>query len=268
MNEEMYQPGDPVADILFNWSPLIGAVLACLFGIILLQQGFRAYVKAARLKKSGVRGHAIITRKWMKKGYVDRDERHLSKPTKYHFLQFERSDSGRNFSEKEVAPIDVWSEVELGDQVEVIYLQGSSLMRLAAWPDLLGHSAGLVQLAAGSVLVAVSSGMLISGAFAAVRNPEYRSIGADWLSAQAEVLNIGIPADPYIRLFAPDKKYIQVVFGDTQGGALMANQQVILLSPEQFSGRDISVGNVIKAWMDPGNEYNAVLDIERDLSLH
>ncbi|OED45993.1 hypothetical protein AB838_21365 [Rhodobacteraceae bacterium (ex Bugula neritina AB1)] len=268
MNEEIYQPGDPVADILFNWSPLIVAALACAFGLFLILLGFRNYVKAALLKKSGVKGHATVTQKWLKKGYVDRDDRHHTKPTKYHYLRYERSNGGKILTEKEVAPIALWKEIEPGDQVEVIYLPGRSMMRLASWPDQIGLSAGLLQLTIGALVTATSAGMMISSALAAMSGPEYRDIGPDWIVDTAEVLNVGIPADPYLRLLAPQKTYVKVVFGDTQGGALMANQRLVLLSPEQFAGHDISEGAILKAWLQPENEYNAVLEIERDLSSH
>jgi hypothetical protein len=266
MNMEFYHPGDPVADILFNWSPLIAVALVCAFGGILMSLGFRAYVRAARLKASGVPGQAKIIAKGLKKGYVDREERQRSAPTKYHFLLYERQDNGRTYRHKEVAPLDLWDRLNEGDMVEIIYLPGRPLMRLAGWSDMVGHGGGMAQMALGGLMTSVAAGMLISGALSAMSGPEFREKGAEWIADQAEVLALGQPADGYLRLFAPDIRYVRVVFGDTQGGALMANQRLILLTPEQHAGTDIREGAILKAWIDPANAYNAILDLERDRS--
>ncbi|UWQ80115.1 DUF3592 domain-containing protein [Leisingera sp. S132] len=267
MNAEIYQPGDPVADILFNWSPLVAAALACAFGAVLLHLGFWTYVKAAWLKRSGVECNARVTGKWLKKGYADRRERDRAKPAKYHYLQFERTEGGRIYSAKDVAPIALWEEVEPGDQVAVVHLPGRALMRLSGWPDHIGRNAGVFQMAAGGLITAFSASIMISGALAALGGPEYQEIGSDWIRDQAVVQRVGTPADPYIRLFAPDKIYVHVNIGDTQGGRLMANQRLVLLSPEQFAGARISENDVLKAWVDPAQANNAVLDMELDRSL-
>ena len=104
MFPEMYQPGDPVADILFNWLPFIGAVLAGAVGVVLLMLGFRSYVTAALLKKHGVRGRAVVRKKWVRRGFVKQEERARVNPMEYHYLRIERSDGGRVFSVREVAP--------------------------------------------------------------------------------------------------------------------------------------------------------------------
>lgn len=267
MIQEIYQPGDPVADILFNWSPLIGALFFGGVGLVVLVLGFRTFVKAAKLRKSGVEGQAVVRRKWIKRGYVRREDRNRTTPTKYHYLEYERETDGRAVSAREVAPIDLWRAVEPGDSVEVIYLPRGKLMRLAAWSHKIGHGAGAGQMIIGALMVSASASMVLAGALAAFSGPDYREIGQDWEIDQAEVLYVGRPADPFLRLLSPGRRYLQVVFGDTEGGALMANQRLVLLTQAQMGGQEVREGDVLRAWIDPENEYNAVLDMELDRSL-
>ncbi len=267
MITEIVKPGDPIGDVLFNWLPFLGVVAVGVVGVFMLVLGFRTYVKAAMLRKYGVKGRAVVTEKWIKKGHVDREERHRTTPPKYHYLRFERSETGQTHSEKEVAPIDLWRAVEPGDEVDVIYLPNGALMRLAGWSHTIGHGAGVVQLGAGALMVSASVGMIIPGAFSAMIGPDNKTIAPDWKKEQAEVLLVGDPADPYLRLFAPHKKYIRVVFGDTHGGAFMANIRMVLVTPAQIEEFQISDGTILAAWMDPQDEYNAILDLERDPSL-
>ena len=267
MITEILTPGDPVGDILFNWLPFLGVAAVGVVGVFLMMLGFRTYVKAAWLRKSGIKGHAVVTEKWIKKGYVDREERHRTKPLKYHYLRFERSNNGKTYSEKEVAPIDLWRDVEPGDEVEVIYLPGGALMRLSGWSHTIGHGARVVQMVAGALMGSASVSMIIPGAVSAMIRPDYKTTAPDWIPEQAEVLRIGDPADPYLRLFAPNKKYIRVVFGDTHGGAFMANTRMVLVTQAQIEEFQISDGTILAAWMDPQDEYNAILDLERDPAL-
>ncbi|MEM6974017.1 MAG: DUF3592 domain-containing protein [Pseudomonadota bacterium] len=262
--DAIHVPGDPVGDILFHWSPLIVLGLVCLFGIVLLFLGFRGYAKASILKKAGEKGDAVVTRKWIKEGYVRPEERHRIKPTKSHFLRFERGDGDARHAEEEIAPIDLWRAVEPGDTVEVIYLRGGSMMRLAATSSMIGHGAGIVQMVAGALMTAGAIGGFVGGAVAAAAGPDYRTAGPDWVADRAEILGAGPPADPFLRLFAADARWVEVVFGDTQGGALMANTRRILLKPDQASGQALSEGEILDAWIDPANEFNAILDLERD----
>jgi hypothetical protein len=262
MISEIYQPGDPVADILFNWMPLLGALLVCVLGGVMLLLGFRTYLKAALLRKSGIKGQAVVREKWLKKGTVDREDRKRTTVPKHHYLRYELETDGRVISAKEVAPIDLWRKVQPGDKVDVIYLPRGRMMRLAGWSHLIGHGAGAGQLIAGAVMVSGAVSTILGGAFSAMSGPEYQEPGPDWVADQTEVLFVGRPADPFLRLFAPGKRYVQVVFGDTRGGALMANQRLVLLTLEQMAGRELTEGNVLKAWIDPDNEYNAILDLE------
>ncbi|MEM1313807.1 MAG: hypothetical protein AAGI51_04580, partial [Pseudomonadota bacterium] len=108
-----------------------------------------------------------------------------------------------------------------------------------------------------------AASMIIEGALAAMSGPDWRDKGDDWIVERAEILQIAAPADPYLRVFAPSKRYVRVVFGDTQGRAWMANQRMILVSPEQLDGIDMSEGAILKAWMNPADEYDAILDLER-----
>ncbi|MEQ3707887.1 hypothetical protein [Tateyamaria sp.] len=116
-------------------------------------------------------------------------------------------------------------------------------------------------------MVSASVGMIIPGAVSAMIGPDNKTIAPDWKKEQAEVLLVGDPADPYLRLFAPHKKYIRVVFGDTHGGAFMANIRMVLVTPAQIEEFQISDGTILAAWVDPQDEYNAILDLERDPSL-
>lgn len=263
MFQDVYQPGDPVADFLFNWLPVVGVASVGVLGIALLIIGFRKFVKAMALKKWGAEGRAVITGKWLKEGFVRREERHRTAPLKYHYLRFQREEKGRMVSAQEVAPLDIWQACEPGDTVDVVYLPRGSLMRLANWPYKLAAGAGMAQLAIGALMTSASASMIIAGAFSAMNGPNYAEMTPDWSAERAEVLWIGDPADPYLRIFAPGKKYLQVVFGDTNGGAFMANQRLVLMSPEQLEGLDISEGTILKAWMDPLDEYNAILELER-----
>ena len=264
MIPEIVKPGDPAGDILFNWLPFLGVAAVCVVGVYLLTIGFRTYVKAAMLRKHGVKGRAVVTEKWIKKGHVDREERHRTTPPKYHFLRFERTEIGRTYSEKEVAPINLWRDIEPGDDVEVIYLPNGALMRLAGWSHKIGHAGGVAQLGIGALMTSASVGMMLPEAVSAMIGPDYKTIAPDWKQEQAEVLRIGDPSDPYLRLFAPHKKYIRVVFGDTHGGAFMANIRLVLVTRAQIEEFQISDGTILAAWMDPEDEYNAILDLERD----
>ena len=104
---------------------------------------------------------------------------------------------------------------------------------------------------------------IFAGAFSVLRGPEHRVTGEDWVRDKAEVLNMGIPSDPYKRIFAPGSQMIRVVFGETHGGAMLGNERVIWVSAEQIEAFDIAYGAILVAWMDPENEYNAILHLER-----
>jgi len=264
MMMEFHRPGDPVADILFNWLPLIGAALVCAVGLHLLSLGFAAYVKAAILRRSGVAGRAIVTAKWVEKGYVSREERRRTRPMKRYWLRFERREGRRRWAAKDIAPLGLWEETEPGAEVDVVYLPRGPFMQLSGWPNRDGRRGGGVQMSLGAVMAAGAGAMILEGAVAAMEGPDYREPGPNWIVERAEVLQVGQPANPYHRVFAPSKRLIRVVFGDTQGGAWMANQRHILISPEQADGIDLVRGAVLKAWMNPADEYDAILEIERD----
>ena len=78
---------------------------------------------------------------------------------------------------------------------------------------------------------------------------------------------MGVPADPYLRIFSPGSRMIRVVFGDTHGGAFMSNIRVLRVTADQIERFDLETGAILAAWIDPDNEYNAVLDLERQTSM-
>lgn len=263
MYQEVYKPGDPVADILFNWLPLLGAVALACFGLFIVLKGYRQYVNSVFLKEGGRPGRARVIEKWIKKGHVSSEDRHRRQPMKHYFLRYELVDDTRAFSVKQVAPIDLWKEVEPGDTVDVIVHPRRNLMRLAAWKNYIGTNGGAMQMAIGAVLAASAIGTIGAGALDALQGPEPRVAGAEWLRDRAEVLSVGIPADPFLRIFAPGTRMVNVVFGDTKGGALMGNMRMVRISGERISAFEVVDGAILGAWIDPTNEYNAVLDLER-----
>lgn len=260
--QEFYHPGDPVADILFNWLPLIGAAALLSVGLFLIFKGYYHYLNSVYLKRSGQVGRARVTAKWIKKGYVDRKERHRKPALKRYFLRFELLDDRRAFSVKQVAPVDLWNRSEPGDTVEVIYHPRLRLMHLTAWSSYSGTNGGAMQMTIGAVLLSSAIATLAVGAFEAFMGPEERQAGADWRRDKAEVLNVGTPADPFLRIFAPGSKMVRVVFGETHGGAFTANQRIIWVSASDITALDIEQGKILAARIDPEDEYNAILDLE------
>ena len=263
MLQEFYKPGDPVGDILFNWLPLLGAMACVCFGLFLIRRGYRHYLNSAYLKRSGLPGRARVTEKWVKEGYVDRKERHRTTPIKRYFLRFELLDDPRAVSVKEIAPVELWNAVEPGDTVSVIYHPRRRLMRLAAWVNYSGTNAGAAQMAIGAVIASSGIATILVGAFDALSGPELRVKGEDWIRDKAEVLNIGTPDDPFLRVFAPGSKMVRVVFGETHGGAFLGNERTLLVTAEQVAANNLADGTILLAWMDPADEYNAILDLER-----
>ncbi|MEP1354315.1 MAG: hypothetical protein ABJX32_19605 [Tateyamaria sp.] len=263
MIQEMYRPGDPVADILFNWLPLLGTLALGVLGLVMTARGYRHYLNSTYLKRAGQPGLARVTEKWVKEGRVDRSERHRTKPSKRYFLRFQLLDDPRAFSLKEVAPISLWNGVEVGDTVEVLYHPRRRLMRLAAWTNYSGTNAGAAQMAIGAIMLSAAIASIADGAYSALRSSEELIAGENWVRNKAEVLNMGRPADPYLRIFAPGSRMIRVVFGETHGGAFLGNERIIRVTPKQIEAYDIAHGAILVAWMDPENEFNAVLDLER-----
>ncbi len=263
MLQEFYRPGDPVGDILFNWLPLLGAVAAGCVGLFLIHRGYRHYLNSAYLERSGQPGRARVTEKWVKEGYVNREDRHRTKPIKHYFLRFELLDDPRAFSVKEAAPVDLWNSTEAGDEVEVIFHPRRRLMRLAAWKNYSGTNAGATQMAFGAVIASSGIAMILTGAYEALSAPEPQIAGANWQRDKAEVLNMGIPADPYLRIFAPGSRIIRVVFGETHGGAFLGNERLVRVTADQIADHGIARGAILVAWMDPENEFNAILDLEQ-----
>ena len=263
MMQEFYRPGDPVGDILFNWLPLLGAIAIGIVGLFLISRGYRHYLNSAFLKRSGRPAYARVTKKWIEKGYANRSERHRTPPIKYYYLKYELRDDKRNFARQEAAPAELWDRVEIGDLVDVIAHPRMKLMRLSAWTKYRGKDAGAVQMAMGAVALSAAITTIISGAFDAMRPPEARQISADWVRDRAEVVQIGRPADPFLRIFSPGSRMIRVVFGDTHGGAFVANQRVVRVTSDQISAYEITDGAILEAWMDPADEYNAILHLEK-----
>ncbi len=263
MMQDFHYPGDPVADVLFNWLPLIGLVIFGCVGVFLISRGYRLYLKSAFLNRDGQPGIARVLKKWTKDSHVDHKERHRTKHITSYFLRYQLLDDPREFAEDEVAPTGLWKKVEPGDTVDVIVHPRRRMMRLAAWKAHSGKNAGALQMAMGAVAMSSAFATILIGAYGAIQEAEPKFIGSDWRRDKAEILAIGTPADPYLRIFTPGTKLIQVVFGDTQGGALMANQRVIRVSADQISAYNLSQGATLSAWIDPANEYNAVLELER-----
>ena len=136
-------------------------------------------------------------------------------------------------------------------------------MRLAAWENHNVARGGAMQMAVGAVALSAALATILSGAFSAISAPAHREIGAGWLPDKAEVLNMGGPSDPYLRVFAPGTKMIRVVFGETHGGAMLGNERILRVSAEQIETHSVTEGATLKAWIDPDNEYNAILELER-----
>ena len=263
MIQEIHSPGDPVADILFNWLPLIGALAIAGFGLLIIIRGYRLFLNSTYLKRHGQPGRARVTKKWVSqnKSHFDRpDDR---KPIDRHFLQYQLLTDRRAFSVEEVAPIDLWNQVEPGEVVDVIYHPRRPLMRLAAWGNHNVARGGAMQMAMGAIALSAAVATILSGTFGAMSAPAQRDIGAGWLPDKAKVLNMGSPSDPYLRVFAPDAKMIRVVFGETQGGAMLGNERILRVSAEQIETHNVAEGATLKAWIDPDNEYNAILELER-----
>ena len=268
MMQEFHHPGDPVADILFNWLPFLGLVVFGCVGAFLILRGYRLYLKSAFLNRDGQPGAARVVKKWIVEGHVDRNERHRTKAVSSHFLRYQLQDDARAFSADEVAPSDLWKRLEPGDAVDVIVHPRRKLMRLAAWKTHRGANAGALQMAMGAVAMSAALATILMGAYNAIQRAEPKVTGPDWRRDKAEILAIGAPADPYLRIFAPGTKLIQVVFGDTAGGAFMANQRVIRVTAKQIDAYSLSNGATLAAWIDPANEYNAILELERPEIAH
>ena len=118
-------------------------------------------------------------------------------------------------------------------------------------------------MAIGAVIASSGIATILVGAFDALSGPELRVKGEDWIRDKAEVLNIGTPADPFLRVFAPGSKMVRVVFGETHGGAFLGNERTLLVTAEQVAANNLADGTILLAWMDPADEYNAILDLER-----
>lgn len=262
MYEEFYNPGDPVADILFNWLPVLAAPALLCVGIYLMRKGYVHYMNSVYLKRAGQTGRAEVVKKWVKKSYVDREERHRKPAMKHYFMSFRLLDDPRAFTAKQVAPVDLWERTEPGDTVDVIYHPRRRLMRLSAWTSYSGTNGGRAQMAFGAIMASSAIATMLTGAFESFAAPELDRAGNDWLQDTAEVVQFGTPADPYLRMFAPGSKMVRVVFGDTHGGAFVANQRVIWLSAREVAAQRVTDGAILAAWINPEDEYNAILDLE------
>lgn len=56
---------------------------------------------------------------------------------------------------------------------------------------------------------------------------------------------------------------IRVVFGETHGGAFMGNESMVRMSADQVTAFETSEGTILLAWIDPEDEFNAILELER-----
>ena len=263
MISEIHQPGDPVADILFNWLPFFALIAVTLLAGYFMWLGFRTFVKSALLRKYGVAGQALVTEKWVKSNRARQAERNRTPPVRYHFVTVEMEAGGRRYSSTEVAPIEIWEAVNTGDPVDVVYVPTRSLMRLSSWSHGIGQSAGVLQMSVGAVAFSIAFGVFSSSAWEAYAGTNFLEKEPDWGVTTAKIQGIYVPADPFLRLFAPEKRMIHVVFGDTNDGALAGNDRLVLVSPAQIAGLEQSAGTRLNAWVDPENEFNAILDLER-----
>lgn len=153
-----------MSDMLFQWMPAIAAALITAFGIFLLFLGTKTYTNATLLRRGGVAGTAMITRRYQKKIYVNSKERH-GETTRYtkHF-DYEIQLGGQIYEVKDRRPSDtMWNNLSAGSAVDVIYLprnpHNSQLAESFAHAGTIG---GIVQMIAGTVMVTGGAVFLLS----------------------------------------------------------------------------------------------------------
>ena len=143
-----------MTDILFERMPAIAALLITAFGIFLLFLGTKTYTKAILLRRDGVAGTAVITRRYQQKVYVNPKERH-GHPTRYteHF-DYKIQLDGQTYEVIDRRPsTELWDSLSVGSAVEVVYLprnpHNSQLAESFAHAGTIG---GIVQMIAGTVM--------------------------------------------------------------------------------------------------------------------
>jgi hypothetical protein len=153
-----------MSDVLFEWMPAIAAALITGFGLFLLFLGTKTYTNATLLRRGGVAGTAMITRRYQKKIYVNSKERH-GQPARYteHF-DYEIHHDGHTYEVKDRRPSrELWDSLLVGSVVDVIYLprnpHNSQLVESYAHAGTIG---GIVQMIAGTVMVTGGAVFLLS----------------------------------------------------------------------------------------------------------
>lgn len=150
--------------MLFEYMPSIAAVLIAAFGVFLLFLGTKTYTNAVLLRRDGVTGSAVVTRRYRKREYVNPKERH-GRPTRYteHF-DYEIRLDGRVYEIKDRRPsVELWESLSVGSVVEVLYLPGNPYnSQLAESFAHAGTIGGIVQMIAGTVMTTGGTVFLLS----------------------------------------------------------------------------------------------------------
>jgi len=248
-----------MTDLLFVSMPIIAAILISSFGVFLLFLGSNTYVKAVLLRRDGVAGVAVITRRYQKKVYVHPKERHGTTARYTNHFNYKIRHNGKTYEIKGKRPSQsLWDRVAVGSDVDVIYLpRNPKNSQLAETYAHAGTVGGVIQMIAGTVMTTGGVVFVLGGLWAAAMPFEQRVAGADWVRDRGLVLWIAKSDNAFVRIVRPKTRQVHFEIGDDDGGREYLGQVDIMLGPNQFP--ELRVGDWVDVFRAPDDKNQAVL---------
>ena len=248
-----------MTDFLFVWAPLIGAVAGLLFAIFLIFIGYRTFVRKTFLKRGGVPGRAEILKKYKVENYRRREDRHSTRATFSHYLDYTFEADGISYtSKKELVSTSIWEPAEVGNSVDIIYLPSdpdNNLLKETGTAA--GITGGTIQMVIGASGTALATSWLVAGSFNAFTEDHPYTAEDHWIEDVAEVRWIGQSEDPFVRLLNPSARVVNFIVGDDDGGREYTGTLVLTLGADEMPG--LKVGDFEPVLRDPDWKDRAVL---------
>ncbi len=235
-----------------------------LFGVILLILGLRGVSKARKLRVSGATTSAYVTEKTVRvTKHRERRSRTADRHTyRTHYLSYAFQINGKDFNGTAIAPSDLWRSVDEGSKVEIVYYtEDPTVNQLNA--SVLGASGlgGRIQIGAGLTFSIGALFIIATNALNAHRGPDPLVHDTNWTERNGVVRWVRVPEDPYLRVFAPDARWVYVEIGEMEPGKLYSERET-LIYPYQTKGIVLRPGTELRAFINPESEFFSILEIE------
>ncbi len=248
-----------MTDFLFVWLPFLAAIIAAAFGVCLMFLGTRTYINAVLLRRWGVIDKAIVTKRYREKKETRRDNSIITQTHYTNFVDYVFQREATSYEIKRRLPTnELWESLSVGDEVEIIYLpRNPNNSQLAEYYVNAGKIGGIIQMGFGAIVTTSCLTYLISGLLTASYPISKTIAGDDWIKAQAVVLWITKPDDPFLRIMQPKSRMVHLEVGDDDGGRDYVGQTDVFLGANEFP--EVRVGDVMDVLHHPIDKNYATL---------